>query len=98
MYLATDADLAQARLDPQFRQDLLAHSLETLLAALKRVQAGDVSADAARQLKEGAALAVKLADLLQRLGVVPPPRGLTLPCIPTQNPYNARTPSIPAGS
>ena len=72
MYLATDADLAQARLDPQFRQDLLAHSLETLLAALKRVQAGDVSADAARQLKEGATLAVKLADLLQRLGAVPP--------------------------
>jgi hypothetical protein len=43
-----------------------------LLAALKRVQTGDVSPDAARQLKEGAALAVKLADRLQRLGVVPP--------------------------
>jgi uncharacterized membrane protein YgcG len=72
MYLASDSDLARARLDPQFRQDLLAHSLETLLAALKRVQTGDVSPDAARQLKEGAALAVKLADRLQRLGVVPP--------------------------
>jgi hypothetical protein len=72
MYLANDSDLARARLDPQFRQDLLAHSMDTLLGALKRVQAGDVSPNAARQLKEGAALAVKLADLLQRLGIVPP--------------------------
>ena len=71
MLLVTDADLARARSDADFRQELLAHSLETLLDALKRVQAGEISAQTARQMKEGAALAVQLADRLQRLGVTP---------------------------
>jgi hypothetical protein len=70
-HLVTDADLLRARTDPQFRQELLAESLETLLAALKRVQRGDIGPDTARQMKEGAALAVQLADRLQRLGIVP---------------------------
>jgi hypothetical protein len=73
MDLVTDADLSRARADAQFRQELLAHSLETLLAALKRVQSGDISAETARQMKEGAALAVQLADRLQRLGPVAGP-------------------------
>lgn len=72
MYLATDADLERARTDPQFRQDLLTQSLETLLAALKQVQSGNVGPETAKQLKEGAALAVQLANKLHRLGVVPP--------------------------
>lgn len=74
MHLVTDADLSRARIDPQFRQELLAESLETLLAALKRVQVGDIGPDTAQQMKEGAALAVKLADRLQRLGIVPGPQ------------------------
>ena len=74
MHLVTDAELSRARIDPQFRQELLAQSLESLLAALKRVQSGDIGPETARQMKEGAALAVQLADRLQRLGVQPGPR------------------------
>ena len=74
MHLVTDADLSRARTDPQFRHELLADSLEMLLDALKRVQSDDVGPDSARQMKEGAALAVQLADCLQRLGVQPDPQ------------------------
>ena len=74
MHLVSDADLSRARNDPQFRQQLLAASLEILLAALKRVQRGDIGPDTARQMREGAALAVQLADRLQRLGIVPGPK------------------------
>jgi hypothetical protein len=73
-YLVTEADLVRARTDPQFRQEVLAESLETLLAALKRAQRGDVGPDTAKQMKEGATLAVQLADRLQRLGIVPGPK------------------------
>jgi hypothetical protein len=73
MHLATDADLLRARTDPQFRQALLADSLELLLAALKRFQGGDIGPEATRQMKEGAALAVQLADRLQRQPIVSDP-------------------------
>jgi hypothetical protein len=73
-YLVTEADLVRARTDPQFRQEVLAESLETLLAALKRAQRGDLGPDTAKQMKEGATLAVQLADRLQRLGIVPGPK------------------------
>lgn len=71
MFPVTDADLERARTDPQFRHDLLTQGLETLLAALKRAQSGDAGPDAARRMKEGAALAVQLANKLHRLGIVP---------------------------
>jgi hypothetical protein len=74
VHLVTDADLLRARTDPQFRQEMLAESLETLLAALKRAQRGDLGPDTARLMKEGATLAVQLADRLQRLGIVPGPK------------------------
>jgi hypothetical protein len=69
MPLITDADLARARVDEQFRHTLLTHSLEALLAALKRAQRDELSQTTADQMKEGAALAVSLADRLQRLGI-----------------------------
>ena len=64
--LVTEDDLARARIDPAFRQRFLAQNLDRLLEALKKMrQASDQTADTARQMREGADLAVKLADRLQ---------------------------------
>ena len=66
--LVSEDDLERARSDPEFRQQLLAHSLERLLEALnamRKIPAND-SAEAARQMREGVDLAVKLADRLQQ--------------------------------
>jgi hypothetical protein len=62
----TEEDLARARRDPAFRQDLLAENLGALIEELNRRQraARDASPD---QLREGAELAVKLADLINAL-------------------------------
>jgi hypothetical protein len=63
--LVTDSELAQARSDPIFRQQFLARILARLLEALKlvrRVNSRDPKTE--RQIKEGADLAVKLADRL----------------------------------
>ena len=66
--LVTDDDLARARLDPAFRHQLVADSLELLLAALNKMRARQ-SADGKNtsQMREGVDLAVKLAELLQRI-------------------------------
>jgi hypothetical protein len=68
--LVTDEDLARARRDPAFRKQLIAHNLDHLLGALARLRASEAARqpEPARQLKEGAQLAVKLADMLQRFG------------------------------
>ena len=71
VHLITEADLLRARTDPKFRQEMLAESLEILLAALKRAQLGDLGPDTARLMKEGAVLAVQLADRLQRHATLP---------------------------
>jgi len=64
--LVTEDNLARARIDPAFRQQFLAENLDRLLEALKKMRDADhQSADTARQLREGADLAVQLADLLQ---------------------------------
>jgi len=66
--LVSEDDLERARNDPECRQQLLAHSLERLLEALnamRKIPAND-SAEAARQMREGVDLAVKLADRLQQ--------------------------------
>ena len=62
--LVTDADLARAREDSVFRQQLVADYLELLLGQLNKLRA--LGADSARagQIREGVDLAVKLADLL----------------------------------
>jgi hypothetical protein len=64
--LVSEQDLARARSDAAFRQQLMAGNLERLLQALKQMRkADDPSPESARQLREGVDLAVKLADRLQ---------------------------------
>jgi hypothetical protein len=66
--LITDSDLARARRDTGFRQQLLTESLELLLGELGKLQRAASNTNAARadQVREGVELAVKLADLLRR--------------------------------
>ena len=64
--LVTEDELARARNDPVFRQQFLAQNLDRLIEALKKMRrVGEQTADTDRQLREGADLAVKLADRLQ---------------------------------
>jgi len=62
----TDADLARARMDAPFRQQMLTRTLECLLGELSKLQ--HIPQDTARagQMREGIELAVKLSDLLRR--------------------------------
>jgi hypothetical protein len=62
--LVSDEDLARARSDPAFRQQLLADSLDRLLAALNRARQNADDPDAEQHLREGAALALELSDRL----------------------------------
>ena len=66
--LVTEDELQRARSDPEFRHQLLALNLERLLAALNEMRKGPEgkNPDAARQIREGVDLAVKLADRLQQ--------------------------------
>ena len=66
--LVTDTDLARARLDPAFRHQLLVDNLERLLGELKKLRRTEPGPAHQRQVREGAELALKLADLLHRLG------------------------------
>ncbi|MGH6988851.1 MAG: hypothetical protein ACREE3_03055 [Stellaceae bacterium] len=73
--LVSAEDIARARNDPQFRQQLLANNLERLLKALNIMRrSNSASPQAARQMREGVDLAVKLADRLQQQGGSPGPR------------------------
>lgn len=73
--LATEDDIARARSDPEFRQQLLAHNLERLLAALNHMRKNnDKDPVSIRQIKEGVDLAVKLADRLHQKDRKPGPR------------------------
>ena len=64
--LVTEDDLSRARRDPQFRKQFLAGNLDRLLEALNKMRkTTNLKPDAARQIKEGVDLAVKLADRLQ---------------------------------
>ena len=66
--LVSDEDLARARQDPAFRQEFLARQLDRLLEGLKRARRQTPDAETAGQIREGAELAVKLADRLQSGG------------------------------
>jgi hypothetical protein len=67
--LVTESELAQARNDPAIRQQYLARNLGRLLEALKITRRGNAQdPKTERQIKEGADLAVKLADRLQSRG------------------------------
>jgi len=64
--LVSEDDLARARNDLAFRQQLMAEKLEILLAALNKMRrSSNPTPEAAAQLREGIDLAVKLADRLQ---------------------------------
>jgi hypothetical protein len=67
--LVTDDELARARSDPAFRQQMLAENLERLLHALNKMRRSNSAApEAARQMREGTDLALKLADRLHSNG------------------------------
>ncbi len=63
----SDDDLARARSDPAFRQKLLTESLETLLAKMQKLRRSAQSAPSDAQLREGVELAVRLAELIQKV-------------------------------
>jgi len=71
--VVSEDDLARARTDPAFRLEMMAEQLDQLLAALNRMRrTAKPTPEAARQIREGVDLAVKLADRLQRSGASPP--------------------------
>jgi hypothetical protein len=73
--LVTEDDIVRARSDPGFRQQMMAEHLDRLLEALNKMRrAGDSKPEAARQIKEGVDLAVRLADRLQQNAYNPGPK------------------------
>jgi hypothetical protein len=64
----TDETLERARHEPAFRRKLLSDNLEILLAKLNKLRAANRSLDktAARQIRDGVDLAVRLAEMLQQ--------------------------------
>ena len=66
-HLVDEGDLARARADLDFRRRLLAANLERLLSRLQQLRSANAvpAAERERQIREGMALAVKLADLLR---------------------------------
>jgi hypothetical protein len=62
----TEAELTRARSDPSFRQRLLQQSLDALLGRLQRERraSSTMAADDPR-MREGVALALRLAELIQ---------------------------------
>ena len=67
--LVNDAELKRARREPAFRQELLAAQLQALIGTLAAVKATPAAKEPqlASQLREGADLVVKLADILKGL-------------------------------
>lgn len=64
----TDAELARARDDAPFRQQLMTAHLDLLLAKLQRMRkAPRADAGSAKQIREGVQFAVKLAELIQAI-------------------------------
>ncbi len=67
--LVSEEDLARARTDLAFRQQLMAENLEKLLEKLNDLRrSSNVKPEVAKQIREGVDLAVKLADRLQQYG------------------------------
>lgn len=71
----TEEDLVRARSDPAFRQRLLAQNLDRLIVELNRLKSANAKIDVtrARQIREGVQLAVKLAEILNKLTGRRPP-------------------------
>jgi hypothetical protein len=70
--IVTDFELLRAREDPAFRYQLVAATLELLLRELDRLRRSTADAVRARQMREGVDLAVRLAELLQRIAIESP--------------------------
>jgi hypothetical protein len=66
--IASEDDLAHARANPAFRHQLMAENLDMLLSELNRLRTqGGNKPETDRYIREGANLAVKLAELLQHI-------------------------------
>ena len=65
----SDEDIERSRPDPRFKQILLAKVLDQLLGTLYRLQhdPNAAAAASAQNLREGALMAVKLADLIRSI-------------------------------
>jgi hypothetical protein len=63
----SDADIERSRADPRFKQVLLARSLEQLLGSLHRLQHSQFGENNAQHLREGALVAVELADRIRAI-------------------------------
>ena len=67
--IASENDLEHARADPAFRQQLMAENLDMLLSELNRLRTKAANKpETDRHIREGANLAVKLAERLQSPG------------------------------
>jgi hypothetical protein len=66
-HLVSEAELARAHADPRFKQVLLARSLEQLLDVLYRNQHLAFEPVGAQSLRDGAAMAVRLADQIRAI-------------------------------
>ena len=66
-HLINEAELARAHDDPRFKQVLLARSLEQLLDMLYRNQHLAYDPAGAQSLRDGAAMAVRLADQIRAI-------------------------------
>src|SRR6266852_4842493 len=66
-HLVNEAELARAHTDPRFKQVLLARSLEQLLDVLYRNQHLAFEPAGAQSLRDGAAMAVRLADQIRAI-------------------------------
>jgi hypothetical protein len=64
----TEAELVRARNDPAFRQRLLRQSLDALLAKLQKERQASPTAAGDTLMREGVALAVQVAELIQAAG------------------------------
>ena len=68
MDTVSEAEIARSREDPRFKQVLLARSLEQLLGSLHRLQhSSNLGPGGARHLREGALVAVDLADRIRAI-------------------------------
>jgi hypothetical protein len=63
--LVSEADLVRARGDEAFRHHLIQGHLDLLITALNRARGAD--RPNGEQIREGAALAVRLADILHKI-------------------------------
>jgi hypothetical protein len=64
--LVSEEDLLRARSDPAFRHQMVQQHLELLLASLKKLRNTNATTSGV-QIREGAEMAVRLADILHKI-------------------------------